>query len=60
MTKFILGFLLACLLWILILHNIEIPEYKIYDCSMAEWNQEIPRDVREECRKLYRKQERFL
>jgi hypothetical protein len=28
-----------------------MPEYKVYDCGMAEWHPDIPTDVKEECRK---------
>lgn len=25
---------------------------KVYDCGMAEWHPDIPKEVREECRRL--------
>ncbi len=30
-----------------------LPEerYRVYDCGMAEWHPDIPRDVKEECRR---------
>lgn len=51
MIKYIVGFIFACVLWIIVLSHIELPEYRVYDCSMAEWHPDIPIDVREECRK---------
>lgn len=50
MIKFILGFSVACLIWVWVLANVDIPSYKIYDCGMAEWHPDIPPDVKEECR----------
>lgn len=35
-----------------ILNMIPVPEYRVYDCSIAEFHPDIPKDVREECRKL--------
>lgn len=32
------------------------PEYRVYDCNMAEWHPDIPKEVREHCRKLDRTQ----
>ena len=29
-----------------------MPEYRIYDCGMAEWHPDIPPKVKEECREL--------
>jgi hypothetical protein len=51
MIKYIIGFAVACVLWIFALSQVDIPEYKVYDCNMAEWHPDIPIDVREECRK---------
>lgn len=51
MKKFILGFLAACLLWIILLSNIDAPTYRVYDCGMAEWHPDIPNEVKQECRK---------
>jgi hypothetical protein len=51
MIKFILGFALACILWLFLLSQVDMPEYKVYDCGMAEWHPDIPTDVKEECRK---------
>jgi hypothetical protein len=50
MRKYIIGFIAASILWVLLLSTIEIPEYKIYDCGMAEWHPDIPPAVRDECR----------
>lgn len=27
---------------------------KVYDCGMAEWHPDIPKEVKEECRKRYK------
>lgn len=51
MIKFILGFLAACLIWVWVLSNVDMPTYKIYDCGMAEWHPDTPPEVKEECRK---------
>ena len=51
MIKYIVGFIFACVLWIIILSHVELPEYRIYDCGMAEWHPDIPPTVKEECRK---------
>ena len=51
MIKYIIGFVVACVLWAFVLSQVEMPEYRIYDCGMAEWHPDIPKDVREECRK---------
>jgi hypothetical protein len=29
-----------------------MPEYRVYDCSMAEWHPDIPPKVKKECREL--------
>jgi len=54
--KYLLGALLASVCWLLLLSTITIPDTKIriYDCGMAEWHPDIPKDVKEECRKRYR------
>ena len=36
---------------LIILALIPVPEYKVYDCSMAEFHPDYPPDVREQCRK---------
>lgn len=56
--KYVVGFMTASCLWILmfiVLSSIEVPEYKVYDCGIAEWHPDIPREVKEECRKINRK-----
>jgi len=52
MKKYIIGFVVACVLWVLVLSQVEMPEYRVYDCGMTEWHPDIPSTVREECRKL--------
>lgn len=54
MIKFVFGFIIACAIWIVILSNVEIPTYKVYDCGMVEWHPDIPKEVKEECRQLRR------
>lgn len=49
--KYIIGFLVACALWLLALYNVTIPEYKIYDCRIAEMHPDYPVEVKEECRR---------
>jgi hypothetical protein len=29
-----------------------MPEYRVYDCGMAEWHPDIPPKVKKECREL--------
>jgi hypothetical protein len=50
MTKYLVGFAVGFLLWVLILSLTPMPEYRVYDCSMAEWHPDIPPKVKEECR----------
>jgi hypothetical protein len=28
------------------------PQGRVYDCGMAEWHPDIPREVKEECRRM--------
>jgi len=51
MIKYIVGFVVACILWVVVLSQVDMPEYRVYNCSMSEWHPDIPTDVREECRK---------
>lgn len=51
--KYFIGFVVASVLWIVLLFSIEIPEYKIYDCGMVEWHPDVPIEVKEACRKRY-------
>ena len=52
MIKYFIGFVVACVLWAFVLSQVDMPEYRVYDCGMAEWHPDIPPTVREECRKL--------
>ena len=54
MIKYIIGFVVASVLWGILLYNTEIPTYRVYDCGMAEWHPDIPSSVKEECRKQRR------
>ena len=38
-------------MWLIILMNIKIPEYAIYDCRLAEIHPDFPPAVKEECRR---------
>jgi hypothetical protein len=49
--KYVIGFIIACIMWVVVLFNVDMPEYKVYDCGMAEWHPDVPIDVKEECRK---------
>ena len=35
-----------------VLDMIPVYEYKVYNCELAEFHPDYPKDVREECRKL--------
>jgi hypothetical protein len=52
MIKYLIGFAVGFLLWILILSLTPMPEYRLYDCGMAEWHPDIPMEVRKQCREL--------
>jgi hypothetical protein len=52
MIKYLVGFAVGFLLWILILSLTPMPEYRVYDCGMAEWHPDIPMEVRKQCREL--------
>jgi hypothetical protein len=39
---------LAWLLWLVTPQE----DYRVYDCSLAEFHPDYPREVREECRKI--------
>ncbi len=60
MIKFIFGFIVACVIWIIVLSNVDIPTYRVYDCGMAEWHPDIPQEVRDECRSRHKKKDNFL
>lgn len=51
--KYAIGFAIACVLWAIALAyiDVEVTQYKVYDCSMAEWHPDIPPNVKEECRR---------
>jgi hypothetical protein len=48
--KYVVGFAVGFLLWVLILSLTPMPTYRVYDCGMAEWHPDIPPKVKEECR----------
>lgn len=52
--KYAIGALLATIFWVVLLWLIPMPsgeEIRFYDCGMAEWHPDIPKEVKEECRK---------
>jgi hypothetical protein len=52
--KYIIGFILANVLWITLLAFIPMPTEARYDCSIAEFHPDFPPKVKEECRRLRR------
>lgn len=52
--KYIVGAILATLFWVAILSILPMPADKaiLYDCGMAEWHPDIPKDVKEACRRM--------
>ena len=52
--KYIIGAIAATCFWAFILSLVPMPDERVrlYDCGMAEWHPDIPKDVKEECRKL--------
>ncbi len=55
-VKYIIGAIVASICWVILLASIPMPEerVRIYDCGMAEWHPDIPKEVKEECRKRYK------
>lgn len=51
--KYISNIIIALSLAVLAVYILtsETPEYRVYDCGMAEWHPDIPTEVKEECRK---------
>ena len=51
--KYAIGAIIATLFWIILLYFIPMPEetLRFYDCGMAEWHPDIPKEVKEECRR---------
>ena len=56
MMKYLVGFVIGFLLWVAILSLTPMPEYKVYDCGMAEWHPDIPPEVKKQCRELKHQQ----
>ncbi len=52
-VKYFIGAVAATLFWAFILSLIPMPESRVYDCGMAEWHPDIPKEVKEECRKRH-------
>lgn len=50
MLKYLVGFAVGFLLWVLILSLTPMPTYRVYDCGMAEWHPDIPLEVKKQCR----------
>ena len=49
--KYLIGMIAATIAWIVLLAWVPMPEYRVYDCGMAEWHPDIPPKVKEECRR---------
>ena len=51
--KYISNIIIALSLAVLAVYILmsDTPEYRVYDCGMAEWHPDIPVEVKEECRK---------
>lgn len=56
--KYAIGAVVATICWMIILYLIPMPEERVrlYDCGMAEWHPDIPKDVKEACRQQRAKQ----
>ena len=52
MTKYLGGFARGFLMWVVVLSLTPMPEYRVYDCGMAEWHPDIPVEVKKQCREL--------
>lgn len=50
--KTIIIFSLIIVIIILIFSNYGDDRTRVYDCGMAEWHPDIPKQVKEECRRL--------
>lgn len=53
MKDLIIGAIIATAFWAFILWLVPMPEDRVifYDCGMAEWHPDIPKEVKEACRK---------
>ena len=49
--KYIIGMIATIVAWIMFLAIVPMPEYRVYNCGMAEWHPDIPPKVKEECRR---------
>ena len=50
--KYLVGFAIGFLMWVVILGLTPMPQYRVYDCSMSEWHPDIPVEVKKQCREL--------
>lgn len=50
MKQAVIALLVLVLVFILAVFNDNQPQ--VYDCRMAEWHPDIPKEVKEECRKM--------
>ena len=50
--KYLVGFAIGFLMWVVILGLTPMPEHRVYDCSLAEWHPDIPVEVKKQCREL--------
>lgn len=49
---FIVTLAFACIV-ILALSGFGTAKGRVYDCGMAEWHPDIPKEVKEECRRIH-------
>jgi hypothetical protein len=52
MKNMLLVVVLFFAVFVLMITNFE-PTGKVYDCGMAEWHPDIPKEVKEECRRRH-------
>lgn len=50
-VKYLIGFILGIIFVIGLALMLPESGGKVYDCGMAEWHPDIPKEVKEECRK---------
>ena len=50
--KYLVGFAIGFLMWVVILSLTPMPEYRVYDCNMSEWHPDIPVEAKKQCREL--------
>lgn len=53
-SNFLLGFAVACMFWIIGISLYGSKSGRVYDCGMAEWHPDIPKEVKQACREKAR------